>query len=61
MLACPPAAAGRLLQGLNEDCQTIQQAIGDKVGMTIFNLSTALTGIIIGERQSQQLRGRSRP
>ncbi len=44
-----PASAGRLLQGLNEDCQTIQSAIGDKVGMTIFNLSTALVGIIIGE------------
>ncbi|KAL4457545.1 hypothetical protein ABPG75_012410 [Micractinium tetrahymenae] len=41
------ATSGRLLQGLNEDCQTIQQAIGDKVGMTVFNLSTALVGIII--------------
>lgn len=84
-------AAGRLLQGLNEDCQTIQQGIGDKVGMTgvwcllrpglscmplcplplashalmlscapptpalrpcpcltVFNLSTAFVGIIIG-------------
>ena len=27
----PPPAAGRLLQGLTEDCQTIQQGIGDKV------------------------------
>ena len=44
----PPTPAGRLLQGLNEDCQTIQAAIGDKVGMTVFNLSTAVVGIIIG-------------
>ena len=40
--------AGRLLQGLNEDCQTIQAAIGDKVGMTVFNLATAFVGLIIG-------------
>ena len=42
------ATSGRLLQGLNEDCQTIQAAIGDKVGMTLFNLATAVVGIIIG-------------
>lgn len=36
------------MQGLNEDCQTIQQGIGDKVGLTIFNLATAFVGIIIG-------------
>ena len=30
MLGCSPA--GRLLQGLNEDCQTIQLGIGEKVG-----------------------------
>jgi hypothetical protein len=49
-LPCLDAAhpAGRLLQGLNEDCQTIQAAIGDKVGMTVFNLATAFVGIIIG-------------
>ena len=45
-----PARPGRLLQGLNEDCNTIQTAIGDKVGATIFNLSTAFVGIIIGAR-----------
>ena len=44
----PSSPAGRLLQGLNEDCQTIQAAIGDKVGMTLFNLATAVVGIIIG-------------
>ncbi|EFN58606.1 hypothetical protein CHLNCDRAFT_34209 [Chlorella variabilis] len=41
------ATSGRLLQGLNEDCQTIQLAIGDKVGHVIFNLTTAVVGIII--------------
>ena len=31
---CRPALpAGRLLQGLNEDCQTIQLGIGEKVGL----------------------------
>jgi len=33
-LSALPCAAGRLLQGLNEDCQTIQLAIGEKVGST---------------------------
>jgi hypothetical protein len=42
--------AGRLLQGLNEDCQSIQLAVGDKVGNVIFNLTTALVGIVLGER-----------
>jgi ATP-binding cassette subfamily B (MDR/TAP) protein 1 len=41
------ATSGRLLQGLNEDCQTIQLGIGEKVGTTIFNLSTAIAGITI--------------
>lgn len=30
--ALPPRPTGRLLQGLNEDCQTIQLGIGEKVG-----------------------------
>jgi ATP-binding cassette subfamily B (MDR/TAP) protein 1 len=42
--------SGRLLQGLNEDCITIQAAIGDKVAMFLFQMTTAVAGIIIGER-----------
>ncbi|KDD76691.1 ABC transporter, partial [Helicosporidium sp. ATCC 50920] len=38
---------GRLLQGLNEDCVTLQSAIGDRVGRTLFNLSQAFIGIIV--------------
>ncbi|GAB4820940.1 hypothetical protein N2152v2_007986 [Parachlorella kessleri] len=41
------ATSGRLLQGLNEDCITVQQGIGEKVGLTIFNLTTAVSGIVI--------------
>lgn len=54
-----PRAAGRLLQGLNEDCQAIQLAIGDKVGLVIFNLTTAFVGIILGEPQQSCQRCRA--
>ena len=46
------ATSGRLLQGLNEDCITIQLAVGDKVAMTLFNLSTFCVGITIGKGRS---------
>ena len=39
--------SGELMQGLNEDCITIQQAIGDRMGRTLFNLFTAIIGIIV--------------
>jgi hypothetical protein len=48
LAAARPWHAGRLLQGLNEDCHTIQTAVGDKVGLTIYNLTTAVVGIVIG-------------
>ncbi|KFM27090.1 ABC transporter B family member 4 [Auxenochlorella protothecoides] len=38
---------GALMQGLNEDCITIQSAIGDRMGRTLFNLFTAIIGIIV--------------
>ena len=41
---------GYLMQGINEDCITIQQAIGDKMGMFIFFISTFFSGITIGRR-----------
>ena len=39
--------SGYLLQGLNEDCITIQAAIGDKVAMFLFFFSTFVSGSII--------------
>lgn len=47
--ACCSTHTGRLLQGLNEDCSTIQLGVGDKLGMTIYNLAAAVTGMAIGE------------
>ena len=41
------ATSGFLLQGLNEDCITIQTAIGEKVSMFLFFSSTFLAGSII--------------
>lgn len=41
--------SGALLQGLNEDCATIQAAIGERVAMFVFLMSTAIAGIVIGE------------
>jgi ABC-type multidrug transport system fused ATPase/permease subunit len=41
--------AGCLLQGLNEDCATVQAAIGEKLSMFAFMMSTAVAGIVIGE------------
>ena len=39
--------SGVLLQGLNEDCSTVQAAIGEKVSMFVFMMSTAISGIVI--------------
>ena len=39
--------SGYLLQGLNEDCITFQAAIGEKVGMFLFFMSTSVVGIIV--------------
>ena len=39
--------SGFLLQGLNEDCNAIQQGIGEKVAMILFFMSTCVSGIII--------------
>jgi ATP-binding cassette, subfamily B (MDR/TAP), member 1 len=39
--------SGVLLQGLNEDCSTVQAAIGEKVSMFVFMMSTAVSGIAI--------------
>jgi ATP-binding cassette subfamily B (MDR/TAP) protein 1 len=39
--------SGLLLQGLNEDCSTVQAAIGEKVSMFVFMMSTAISGIAI--------------
>ncbi len=41
--------AGYLLQGLNEDCATVQVAIGEKLSMFAFMMATAVAGIVIGE------------
>ena len=40
---------GELLQGLNEDCTAIQDAIGEKVGNFVHHLSTFIVGYGIGE------------
>lgn len=40
--------SGSLLQGLNEDCMKVQSAIGEKVSMFLFMISTAISGIIVG-------------
>ncbi|KAG7669217.1 hypothetical protein Ndes2526B_g05515 [Nannochloris sp. 'desiccata'] len=39
--------SGLLLQGLNEDCSTVQSAIGEKISMFVFMMSTAISGIAI--------------
>lgn len=39
--------AARLLQGVNEDCQTLQGAIGDKAARTLFCLTQAVVGLIV--------------
>jgi ATP-binding cassette subfamily B (MDR/TAP) protein 1 len=39
--------SGLLLQGLNEDCSTVQAAVGEKVSMFVFMMSTAISGIAI--------------
>lgn len=41
-------SSGKLLNGLNEDTVTIQNAIGEKVGNFVHHLFTFLVGIAIG-------------
>ena len=43
------ATTGMMMQGLNEDTLIIQQAIGEKVGVTIHFLATFVGGYAIGE------------
>ena len=42
------ATTGELLQGLNADCVSIQDAIGEKVGNFIHHMTTFLVGYAIG-------------
>ena len=42
------ATTGELLQGLNEDCVAISDAIGEKVGNFIHHLVTFVVGYGIG-------------
>ena len=48
-------SSGKLLNGLNEDTVTIQNAIGEKVGNFVHHLSTFLVGIAIGGLTDQHL------
>ena len=41
-------SSGKLLNGLNDDTVTIQNAIGEKVGNFVHHLTTFLVGIAIG-------------
>ena len=43
------ASSGHLMQGLNDDCVSIQKAIGEKVGNTMHHVATFATGIAIGQ------------
>lgn len=43
------ATTGMMMQGLNEDTLIIQQAIGEKVGVTIHFLATFIVGYAIGK------------
>jgi ATP-binding cassette subfamily B (MDR/TAP) protein 1 len=40
-------AGGALLQGLNEDCNAVQAAIGDKLSLFVYMLAAAVAGIAI--------------
>lgn len=40
--------SGELMQAINEDCQKVQMAIGEKMSMFLFMISTAISGIVIG-------------
>ena len=41
-------SSGKLLNGLNDDTVTIQNAVGEKVGNFVHHLATFLVGIAIG-------------
>lgn len=42
------ATTGELLQGLNEDCTAIQDAVAEKVGNFLHHLATFVVGFAIG-------------
>ena len=42
-------SSGKLLNGLNDDTVTVQNAIGEKVGNFVHHLATCLVGIAIGQ------------
>lgn len=42
------ATTGALLQGLNQDCVAISDAVGEKVGNFIHHLTTFTVGFAIG-------------
>ncbi len=45
------ASSGKLLNSLNEDTVTIQNAIGEKVGNFVHHMSACVVGLAIGESQ----------
>lgn len=47
--------AGRLLQGLNDDSLVLQSAIGDKIAMFLFTISTSICGFVIAFTKDWQL------
>ena len=49
------ASSGHLMQGLNEDCVNIQNAISEKVGNTLHHLATFAAGMAIGQLPPRSL------
>ena len=47
--------SGFVLQGLNEDCLAVQTAIGERLSMFVFMISTAAAGLIIAFIRGWQL------
>ncbi len=45
------ASSGKLLNSLNEDTVTIQNAIGEKVGNFVHHMSACVVGLAIGQSQ----------
>lgn len=51
------ASSGKLLNSLNEDTVTIQNAIGEKVGNFVHHMSACVVGLAIGESQQCHTKG----
>ena len=51
------ASSGKLLNSLNEDTVTIQNAIGEKVGNFVHHMSACVVGLAIGESQPYHTEG----